>query len=58
VILVEAVKQVYALPRGKRVRRYLPRLKPALRPQTAFAPGPSGLHLGGSLPMKGEPEGV
>ena len=36
VIMVEAVKQVYALPKGKRVRRYLPRLKPALRPQTAF----------------------
>jgi SAM-dependent methyltransferase len=46
VIMVEAVKQVYALPRGKRVRRYLPRLKPALRPQTAFdtAAGPFAIN--------------
>jgi SAM-dependent methyltransferase len=32
VVIVEAVKQVYAVPRGKRVRRLLPRLKPALAP--------------------------
>jgi len=38
VILVEAVKQVYAVPRGKRARRYLPRLQPALLPQPAFDP--------------------
>jgi SAM-dependent methyltransferase len=36
VIIVEAIKQIYAVPRGKRVRAYVPRLKPALRPQPAF----------------------
>lgn len=36
VIIVEAVKQVYALPKGKRVRRYLPRLKPVLLPHPTF----------------------
>ena len=33
VVIVEAVKQVYAMPRGKRARRLLPRLKPALAPR-------------------------
>jgi hypothetical protein len=32
VILVEAVKQVYAVSRGKRVRRLVPVLKPQLMP--------------------------
>ena len=32
VVIVEAVKQVYAMPCGKRARRLLPRLKPALAP--------------------------
>ena len=30
VIIVEAVKQVYAIPPGKRARRLVPRLRPAL----------------------------
>jgi SAM-dependent methyltransferase len=32
VIIVEAVKQVYAFSSGKRVRRFMPRLRPALLP--------------------------
>jgi hypothetical protein len=32
VIIVEAVKQVYAFSSGKRVRRLMPRFKPALLP--------------------------
>jgi SAM-dependent methyltransferase len=32
VIIVEAVKQVYAFSSGKRARRFVPRLKPALLP--------------------------
>lgn len=43
VIIVEAVKQVYAVPTAaKRVRRLMPRLQPALKPQAAlpFAFGP------------------
>ena len=32
VVIVEAVKQVYAMPRGKRARRLMPRFKPALAP--------------------------
>jgi hypothetical protein len=32
VIIVEAVKQVYAFSSGKRVRRLVPRLRPALLP--------------------------
>jgi SAM-dependent methyltransferase len=37
VIIVEAVKQVYAFSSGKRARRFVPKLKPALLP----APQPS-----------------
>jgi SAM-dependent methyltransferase len=36
VIIVEAVKQVYALTPGKRVRRLVPSLKPVLNPQPAM----------------------
>jgi hypothetical protein len=32
VIIVEAVKQVYAIASGKRVRRISPRARPALAP--------------------------
>lgn len=35
VIIVEAVKQVYAISKGKRVRRFVPRLRPALAPAPA-----------------------
>lgn len=35
VIVVEAMKQVYALPKGKRARRMLPRLRPILAPAPA-----------------------
>jgi hypothetical protein len=35
VIIVEAVKQVYAFSSGKRVRRLMPRFKPALLPSPA-----------------------
>lgn len=35
-LMVEAVKQVYALPKGKKVRRLVPRLKPALSPAPAL----------------------
>jgi len=38
VIIVEAVKQVYAIPPGRRARRLVPRLKPALAPQSAALP--------------------
>jgi SAM-dependent methyltransferase len=39
VIIVEAVKQVYAISAGKRVRRPLPRLRPVLLPSPhAFGP--------------------
>ena len=38
VIIVEAVKQVYAIPAGKRSRRMVPRLRPALSPHPATAP--------------------
>jgi SAM-dependent methyltransferase len=39
VIIVEAIKQVYAFSPGKRVRRILPRLKPALLPSPAGRAG-------------------
>jgi len=35
VVIVEAVKQVYAISSGKRVRRLVPRLEPALKPLPA-----------------------
>ncbi len=35
VVIVEAVKQVYAYSKGKRVRRFAPRLSPALAPAPA-----------------------
>jgi SAM-dependent methyltransferase len=35
VVIVEAVKQVYAISSGKRVRRLVPRLQPALKPLPA-----------------------
>ena len=35
VIIVEAVKQVYAFSSGKRVRRLVPRLRPVLLPSPA-----------------------
>jgi SAM-dependent methyltransferase len=52
VIIVEAVKQVYAIPKGKRVRRYLPRLKPALRPQTAFETPTSPFAIAANRPYE------
>jgi SAM-dependent methyltransferase len=52
VIIVEAIKQVYAIPRGKRVRRYLPRLKPALRPQAAFDSVPAPFAIGQGRPYE------
>ena len=39
VLLVEAVKQVYAISSGKRVRKLVPSLKPALAPQPALQRG-------------------
>jgi SAM-dependent methyltransferase len=41
VIIVEAMKQVYAFSSGKRVRRFMPRLRPALLP----SPQPSRKEL-------------
>ena len=35
-LVVEAVKQVYAIPPGKRVRRLVPQMKPVLRPVPAL----------------------
>lgn len=35
-IIVEAVKQIYAVPTAKRARRFIPRLQPALQPQAAL----------------------
>jgi len=35
VVIVEAVKQVYAISTGKRVRRLAPRLRPVLAPASA-----------------------
>ena len=40
VIMVEAVKQVYAVANGKRVRRLAPRPRPALAPVTTTRDGP------------------
>ncbi|MFO1089036.1 MAG: methyltransferase domain-containing protein [Hyphomicrobiales bacterium] len=45
VILVEAVKQVYALSKGKRVRRIVPVLKPQLMPAPALQRTPRPLQL-------------
>jgi SAM-dependent methyltransferase len=38
VIIVEAMKQVYAFSSGKRVRRFMPRLRPALLPSPQPSP--------------------
>lgn len=38
-LMVEAVKQVYAIPPGKRVRRLVPQMKPVLRPVPALRSG-------------------
>jgi SAM-dependent methyltransferase len=43
VILVEAMKQVYAISAGKRVRRLVPSLKPALGVRPILQPRDSGL---------------
>lgn len=43
VIIVEAVKQVYAIPPGKRARRLVPRLRPALSPHPATSPPLKGI---------------
>lgn len=44
VIIVEAVKQVYAISAGKRVRRALPRLRPVLLPSPhGYEPPPGAL---------------
>jgi SAM-dependent methyltransferase len=43
VIIVEAVKQVYAIPPGKRARRLVPRLRPALSPHPASSPPLKGI---------------
>jgi SAM-dependent methyltransferase len=37
VLMVEAVKQVYAIPPGKRVRRLVPQMKPVMRPVPALS---------------------
>jgi SAM-dependent methyltransferase len=43
ILIVEAVKQVYAFSAGKRARRLVPRFRPVLLPSPArFAPGASG----------------
>jgi SAM-dependent methyltransferase len=52
VIMVEAVKQVYAIPKGKRQRRYLPRLKPVLLPQPARRQAPAGFAFDDQQPYE------
>jgi SAM-dependent methyltransferase len=49
VIVVEAVKQVYALSSGKRLRRFVPRLNPVLLPR----PSTAGAHRSASAPGLG-----
>lgn len=55
VIIVEAIKQVYAVPKGKRVRRYLPRLKPALLPNPAYHSQRSPFAFARGRPYEDEP---
>jgi SAM-dependent methyltransferase len=62
VIVVEAIKQVYAFTPGKRVRRFVPRLRPVLLPApqgARFSAKPdvhhSTLQNAATLPMKARP---